>query len=59
MEILSILNKYKDTLKELINSSDVKHLAIPRQINLPHNNIPDSKDDSSDHKIVDDLLDSL
>ncbi len=44
-EILSIPNKYKDTLKDLVDSSDVEHPPIPRQIDLPSNDIPGSKDD--------------
>ncbi len=56
-EILSIPNKYKDTLKDLVNSSDVEHPAIPRQIILPSNNIPGSKDDPSNPEIDDDPSD--
>ena len=55
-EILSILNKYKDTLKDLIDSLDVEHPAIPRQINLLSNHILSSKENPSDPKIDNDLL---
>ena len=58
-EILSILNKYKDTFEDLVNSLDIEHLAIPKQINLPSNNIPNSKDDPSNPKMGNDLLDRL
>ncbi len=56
-EILSISNKYKDTLEDLINSSDVEHPAISKEIDLPSNDIPDSKNNASDPKIDDNLLD--
>ncbi len=56
-EILSIPNKYKDTLENLGNSLDVEHPAIPRQIDLSSNDIPGFKNDSSDPEMNDDLLD--
>ncbi len=46
-----ILNKYKNRLEDLVNSLDIKHLAIPKQIDLPNNNIPNSKDNPNDLKI--------
>ena len=30
LEILSIPNKYKNKLEDLVDSLDIKHLAIPR-----------------------------
>ncbi len=56
-EILSIPNKYKDTLEDLVDSSDVEHPAIPRQIDLPSDDIPGSKDDPSNLKMDDVLSD--
>ncbi len=56
-EILSIPNKYKDILEDLVDSSDIKHPAIPRQINLPSNDIPSSKDNPSNPKMVNVFLD--
>ncbi len=56
-EILLIPNMYKDTFKDLVDSSNVKHLAIPLQINLPSNDISDSKDDPSNPEMDNDLLD--
>lgn len=56
-EILSILNKYKNILENLVDSLDIKYPAIPKQINLPSNDIPGSKDDSSDFKIDNDFSD--
>ena len=35
---------------------DIKHLAILKQIDLPSNDIPSSKDNPSDLKIDDDIL---
>lgn len=57
--ILTILNRYKNTLEDLIDSSDIKLLAIPRQTDLPSNDIPGSKDNPSDSKVNDDLLNRL
>ncbi len=54
---LSIPNKYKDILEDLVDSSDIEHPAIPRQIDLPSDDISDSKDNPSNLKIDDDLLD--
>ncbi len=54
-EILSIPNKYKDTLEDLVDSSDVEHPAIPRQIDLSSDDIPGSKNDPSNPK-MDDIL---
>ncbi len=56
-KILSIHNKYKDTLEDFVDSSDIKHLAIPKQIYLPSDDIPGSKDDPSNLEMDDDLLD--
>ena len=56
-EILSFLNKYKHILEDLVNSLNVEHAAIPRQINLPSNDIPGSKDNSSDSEIDNNFLD--
>ena len=39
-EILSIPNKYKDTLEDLVDSLDIEYLAITKQINLLSNNNP-------------------
>ncbi len=50
-EILSIPNKYKDTLENLLESLDVEHPAIPMQIDLPSNDIPSSKDDPSNPEL--------
>ncbi len=58
-EILSIPNKYKNILEDLVDSLDVEHPAISRQINLSSNDIPSSKDDPSDFQIDDDFLDRL
>ena len=58
-KILSIPNKYKNTLEDLVNSLDVEHLTILRQIDLPNNNIPTCKDNSSDSKIDNDFSDRL
>ncbi len=55
-EILSISNKYKNILDDFFDSLDIEHLTIPRQIDLPSNDIPSSKDDSSDPKMDDDFL---
>ncbi len=54
---MSIPNKYKYTLEDLIDSLDIEYLAIPRQIDLPSNDISDCKDDSSDPKKYKDFLD--
>ncbi len=54
-KILSIPNKYKDTFEDLIDSSDVEHLAILRQIDLLSNDSPRSKDDSNDPKMNNDF----
>ncbi len=59
LKILLNSNKYKDTLEDLIDSSDVEHLAIPKQIDLLSNNISDSKDDPSNPKKDNDFLDRL
>ncbi len=56
-EILSIPNKYKDILEDLVDSLDVEHPAIPRQIDLPSNNIPGSKNNPSNPKMDDDFSD--
>ncbi len=56
-KILSIPNKYKDTLEDLVDSLDVEHPAILRQIDLPSDDIPGSKNDPSNPEIDDDLLD--
>ena len=57
LEILFICNKYKDTFKDLVDSSDVEYPTILKEINLPSNDIPGLKDNSSDPKIDNDLLD--
>ena len=41
-EILSIPNKYKNILEDLIDSLNIERLAIPKQINLPSNDISTS-----------------
>lgn len=41
-KILSILNRYKNTTKNLVDSSDIEDLAIPKQIDLPSNDISTS-----------------
>lgn len=53
---MSIFNKYKDTLKNIIDSLYIKCLAILRQIDLSTNNIPGSKDNPSDPEVDDNLL---
>lgn len=53
-KILSIFKKYKDPLEDFLDNSDIKCLAIPRQINLLRNNIL-----ISDPKIDNDFLDRL
>lgn len=57
MEIILILNKYKDILKDLVDCSDIEYLVILRQINLPNINIPDFKNDPSNPKINYDFSD--
>lgn len=52
-----IPNKYKDKLRDLIDNLDIECLVILSQIDLPSNNIPDSKNDLSDLDLDDDLLD--
>ena len=54
-EIFSISNKYKNTLEDLINSSDSEYPIIPRQIDLPSDNISNFKDSPSDPKIDNDI----
>lgn len=54
--ILSILNKYKHTLEDFVNNLDINRLVISRQINLLSDNIADSKDNLSNPKMDDDLL---
>ncbi len=56
-EILSILNKYKDTLEDLVNSLDIKRPAIPKQIDLLTDDISGSKNGPSDSKMDDNLSD--
>ena len=56
-KILSIPNKYKDTHEDFVDNLDIKHPAIPKQIDLSNNDIPDSKDNPSNHKIDDDFSD--
>ncbi len=56
-EILSIPNKSKDTLEDLVDNSNVEHPALPRQKDLPSNDIPGSKDDPSDLEMDNDLSD--
>ncbi len=53
---MSISNKYKDTLEDLVDSLDIEHPAIPKQIDLPSNDIPGFKNDPSNPKIDDDPL---
>ena len=54
---MAIPNKYKDILEGLIDSLDIKYLAILRQIDLSNDDIPNFKDKLSDFKIDKDLLD--
>lgn len=49
-KILSIPNTYKNTLKDLVDSSDIKYLPILRQIDLSSNNILNSKNNLIDPK---------
>ena len=56
---MSIFNKYKDTLEDFIDSLDVEHPAISRQINLLSNDIPGSSNDPSDSKIDNHFSDRL
>ena len=56
-KILSIPNNYKNILEDLVNSLDVEYLAISKQIDLSSNNIPNSKNNLSDPKMNNDLLD--
>lgn len=57
MEILSVSNKYKNTFENLVDNLDIEYLAIEKQINLLSNDIPGSKDNLSDPKINNNLLD--
>ncbi len=43
-------------LKNLVDSSDIERSIISRQIDLPSNDIPGSKNNPSDPKMDDDLL---
>lgn len=54
-----IFNKYKNILEDLIDSLDIKYSAIPKKIDLLNVNILGSKNNSSDLKIDNDLLDKL
>ena len=56
---MSISNKYKDILEDIIDSLDIKHPTILKKIDLLSNNIPNSKDNSSDPKMNDDFSDRL
>ncbi len=58
-KIMSIPNKYKDTLKDLVDSSDIKHPAIPRQMDLVSDIIPGSKENPSNPEMNNDFLDRL
>ena len=50
-EILSIPNEYKNIFKNLIDSLDIEYLAIPKEINLPNNDILSSKNKLSNLEI--------
>lgn len=50
---------YKDTLKDLVDSSDIEPPVIPRQTNLPKNDISSFKDNPSDPEVNDNLSDRL
>ena len=55
--ILSIPNKYKDILENLVDSSDIEYPAISKQIDLLNDNISNSKNDLNDPKIDNNFLD--
>ena len=55
-EILLILNKYKDTFKHLVDNLDIEYPAIKKQIDLPSNDIPGFKDNTSDPEMRNDLF---
>lgn len=59
IKIMSIFNKYKNTLKNLVDRLDIEFLAILRSINLLSNDIPYSKDNPSDPKLNNYFLNKL
>ena len=54
---LFISNKYKNIFEDLVDSLNIVYAAIPRQIDLPSNNISNFKDDLNESKIDNNLLD--
>lgn len=55
LKILSILYKYKNTLRNLVNNLDIKFVI--KQINLPSKNILGFKDSPSCLKVENDFSD--
>lgn len=57
-EIIAILNKYKDTLKNFIDSSDIELLNMPRPVDKKLSNVmPGFENLSTEPKLDKNILD--
>lgn len=59
-EIMAILNRYKCTLEDLVNNSDIEPPNMPRSVNKgPRDVMPDSEDPPTKPKLDKNILNKL